>query len=152
MAGTVGGRKPGPRSNLGAAAVSAIARIIPRTGQTLENVRVFETGPGFNLPVSTTAIFEPSNLAVSKYAQLFFHVFSDEEITLKIEWNTAPPGDANYGDYWVEGKSQIVQGLTTTSGVGTVIVANVNAPYCRFDLTAGATNPVTYIKVYMIGN
>ena len=143
-ASAMGGRRSGPRSNLAAASFSFAQRMYaaksPIEGEV---IRTFETAPGFNLPVGETMVFSPRHFQVGSNHQLYFHIWIDEEATLGIEWNA---DFSTHGDEgWILGESHVFSGIT--SEVGHIAQSNVLANLCRFDVTAGATNPVTNIRV-----
>lgn len=147
---SIGGRKEASGANVGAAAIFFARKLVnKRSASTAPStlIRSYETQTGFNLPAGDSFTFNPPNLAVSAYSELFFHVFIDEDATLGIEWNTDLQGLGEAG--WVLGKTEEVEGQSTETGV--VLQSYVQAPQCRFDITAGDSAAVTFVRVEIIG-
>jgi len=149
---SIGGRKDLQPNGAGAAGAAFFlrkalaARGSSSTGPS-RLIRVYETQVGFNLPAGETFIFNPPNLDVTAYYELFFHVFIDENATLGIEWNTDLIGLGEAG--WVQGARENVLGQTGPEGV--VLNSFVLAPQCRFDITAGDGADVTFVRVEIVG-
>jgi len=150
---SIGGRNQvGGSSNIGPASIYFIRKLASakKTAFSSSNsvlLKTYETQTGFNLPAGSTFTFNPPNLAVSEYSELFFHVFIDKDATLGIEWNSDLQGLGEAG--WVLGKTEEVEGQTSETGI--VLQTLVQAPQCRFDITAGAIDDVTFVRVEIVG-
>lgn len=144
---SIGGRKEVGGSNTGAAAIFFARKAASKKNYSSPNVllRTYETQVGFNLPAGTTFTFNPPNLAVSEFSELFFHIFIDKTATLAIEWNNDLQSLGEEG--WIFGKAEQVAGQVDETGI--VLQSYVQAPQCRFDITAGVED-VTFVRVEII--
>ena len=147
---TIGGRKSNVGSNAGAAAIFAVRRLLDLRSSSAPSVliRSYETQTGFILPAGSAFTFNPANLDVREYSELFFHLFIDQAASLSIEWNNDLAGLGEEG--WVKG-DMVNANAQSEPDVGVVFHSLVQGPQCRFIITAGSEEDVTFIAVEVVG-